>query len=47
MLTGLKEKKRDLTSKLKMHIRKKAMKQFEDKFVLLQKKISDYTKYEL
>jgi hypothetical protein len=47
MLTGLKEKKRDLTSKLKMHIRKKAMKQFEDKLVLLQKKISDYTKDEL
>jgi hypothetical protein len=47
MLTGLKEKKRDLTSKLKMHIRKKAMKQFEDKLVLLQKKITDYTKDEL
>jgi hypothetical protein len=47
MLTGLKEKKRDLTSKLKMHIRKKAMKQFEDKLVLLQKKLSDYTKDEL
>ena len=47
MLTGLKEKKRDLTSKLKMHIRKKAMKQFEDKLVLLQKKISDYPKDEL
>jgi hypothetical protein len=47
MLSDLKEKKRDLTSKLKMHIRKKAMKQFEDKLVLLQKKISDYTKDEL
>ena len=47
MLSGLKEKKRDLTSKLKMHIRKKAMKQFEDKLALLQKKISDYTKDEL
>jgi hypothetical protein len=47
MLTGLKEKKRNLTHKLKMHIRKKAMKQFEDKLVLLQKKISDYTKDEL
>jgi hypothetical protein len=47
MLTGLKEKKRDLTSKLKMHIRKKAMKQFEDKLALLQKKISDYSKDEL
>ena len=30
-----------------MHIRKKAMKQFEDKLVLLQKKISDYSKDEL
>lgn len=30
-----------------MHIRKKAMRQFEDKLVLLQKKISDYTKDEL
>ncbi len=30
-----------------MHIRKKAMKQFEDKLALLQKKISDYTKDEL
>ena len=47
MLAGLKGKKRDLTSKLKLHIRKKAMKQFEDKLVLLQKKISDYTKDEL
>ena len=47
MLTSLKEKKRDLTSKLKMHIRKKAMKQFEDKLALLQKKISDYSKDEL
>jgi hypothetical protein len=38
MLTGLKEKKRNLAHKLKLHIRKKAMKQFEDKLVLLQKK---------
>jgi hypothetical protein len=30
-----------------MHIRKKAMKQFEDKLVILQKKISDYPKDEL
>lgn len=30
-----------------MHIRKKAIRQFEDKLVLLQKKISDYTKDEL
>jgi len=47
MLTTLKEKRRNLTHKLKIHIRKKAMKQFEDKLVLLQKKISDYTKDEL
>ncbi len=47
MLTELKEKKKDLTDKLKLHIRKKAMKQFEDKLVLLQKKISDYPKDEL
>ena len=47
MLTGLKEKKRNLAHKLKLHIRKKAMKQFEDKLALLQKKISDYTKDEL
>ena len=47
MLTELKEKKKDLTDKLKLHIRKKAMKQFEDKLVLLQKKISDYPKNEL
>ena len=47
MLTDLKEKKNKLTYKLKMHIRKKAMKQFEDKLVLLQKKISDYSKDEL
>jgi predicted XRE-type DNA-binding protein len=47
MLTELKEKKKDLTDKLKLHIRKKAMKQFEDKLVLLQKKISDYSKDEL
>lgn len=47
MLVGLKEKKKDLVNKLKLHIRKKAMKQFEDKLVLLQKKISDYSKDEL
>ena len=47
MFNKIKEKKRDLSHKLKMHIRKKAMKQFEDKLVLLQKKISDYTKDEL
>jgi len=47
MFNKIIEKKRDLAYKLKMHIRKKAMKQFEDKLVLLQKKISDYTKDEL
>ena len=47
MFNKIKEKKRDLAHKLKMHIRKKEMKQFEDKLVLLQKKISDYTKDEL
>ena len=47
MFNKIKEKKRDLAHKLKMHIRKKAMKQFEDKLVLLQKKISDYPKDEL
>ena len=47
MFNKIKEKKRDLSHKLKMHIRKKAMKQFEDKLVLLQKKISDYPKDEL
>lgn len=47
MLKKIKEKKIELSHKLKMHIRKKAMKQFEDKLVLLQKKISDYTKDEL
>ncbi len=47
MLNKIIEKKRDLSHKLKMHIRKKSMKQFEDKLVLLQKKISDYPKDEL
>ena len=47
MFNKIIEKKRDLAYKLKMHIRKKAMKQFEDKLVLLQKKISDYPKDEL
>ena len=40
-------KKTELNKKLKLHIRKKAMKNFEDKLLLLQKKISDYTKDEL
>lgn len=47
MLNKIIEKKRDLSHKLKMHIRKKAIKQLEDKLVLLQKKISDYQKDEL
>jgi hypothetical protein len=47
MFNKIIEKKRDLSHKLKMHIRKKAMKQFEEKLVLLQKKISDYSKDEL
>ena len=40
-------KKKDLTHKLKIHIRKKAIKQFEKKLELLQKKVSDYPKDEL
>jgi len=40
-------KKNELGKKLKLHIRKKAIKQFEDKLILLQKKIFDYTKEEL
>ena len=47
MFNKIIEKKIDLAHKLKIHIRKKAMKQFEDKLVLLQKKISDYPKDEL
>jgi hypothetical protein len=41
------DKKKDLTHKLKIHIRKKAIKQFEKKLELLQKKVSDYPKDEL
>ena len=40
-------KKEELTYKVKIHIRKKAIKQFEKKLELLQKKVSDYTKEEL
>ena len=47
MINLILNKKKELNYKLKMHIRKKAMKQFEDKLVLLQKKISDYPKDEL
>jgi hypothetical protein len=47
MLKKINEKKNELSHKLKMHIRKKAMRQFEDKLVLFQKKISDYSKDEL
>ncbi len=41
------DKKKDLTHKLKIHIRKKAIKQFEKKLELLQKKVSDYPKNDL
>ena len=41
------DKKKDLSHKLKIHIRKKAIKQFEKKLELLQKKVSDYPKDEL
>jgi len=41
------DKKKNLTHKLKIHIRKKAIKQFEKKLELLQKKVSDYPKNEL
>ena len=47
MLDTILKKKKNLKDRLKLHIRKKAMKQFEDKLALLQKKISDYTKDEL
>ena len=47
IINNILENKKNLFYKLKMHIRKKAMKQFEDKLILLQKKISDYTKDEL
>jgi len=47
IINNILEKKNNLFYKLKIHIRKKAMKQFEDKLILLQKKISDYPKDEL
>ena len=47
MIDNIIDKKKDLTHKLKIHIRKKAIKQFEKKLELLQKKISDYPKDEL
>ena len=47
MLDKIISKKKDLTHKLKIHIRKKAIKQFEKKLELLQKKVSDYPKIEL
>jgi ABC-type Fe3+-hydroxamate transport system substrate-binding protein len=47
MLDKIISKKKDLTHKLKIHIRKKAIKQFEKKLELLQKKVSDYPKNEL
>ena len=42
MLDKIIRKKEVLSHKLKIHIRKKAIKQFEKKLELLQKKISDY-----
>ncbi len=47
MISEYIQKKKDLVHKLKMHIRKKAINQFEDKLLLLQKKKTDYTKDEL
>ena len=47
MLDKIISKKKELTYKLKIHIRKKAIKQFEKKLELLQKKVSDYPKNEL
>lgn len=47
MLVKFINKKNELLRKLKIHIRKKAIRQFEDKLELLQKKISDYSKDEL
>ena len=47
MLDKILRKKEVLSHKLKIHIRKKAIKQFEKKLELLQKKISDYPKDEL
>jgi hypothetical protein len=47
LIDNIIDKKKDLTHKLKIHIRKKAIKQFEKKLELLQKKISDYPKDEL
>ena len=47
LINNIIDKKKDLTHKLKIHIRKKAIKQFEKKLELLQKKISDYPKDEL
>ena len=47
LIDNIMDKKKDLTHKLKIHIRKKAIKQFEKKLELLQKKVSDYPKNEL
>jgi hypothetical protein len=47
LINRIVEKKNDLSYRLKIHIRKKAIKQFEKKLELLQKKISDYPKDEL
>jgi len=47
IINSILEKKNNLFYKLKIHVRKKAISQFENKLKLLQKKISDYTKDEL
>ena len=47
MLDKIINKKEVLSHKLKIHIRKKAIKQFEKKLELLQRKVSDYPKDEL
>jgi hypothetical protein len=47
MLDKIINQKEVLSHKLKIHIRKKAIKQFEKKLELLQKKVSDYPKDEL
>jgi len=47
MLDKIINKKEVLSHKLKIHIRKKAIKQFEKKLELLQKIVSDYPKDEL
>jgi hypothetical protein len=47
MIIKIFEKKDQLMLKLRKHVRKKAIKQFERKIQLLQKEVSDYSKDEL